>query len=274
VYSILPTSTTAGGLRHEVVEPFFALRSHAFFPAMAMEGTRSKSTNIPDRVKGRNSDVKQVADGKPLPPLPVGFQRRVLPTRFSRITNLKVLTVLALVINVLLLWPTFASTIEARNDLELSQWQSLKDYREYCINACDYPLWLPLSISLIRTESERRSRRVSWHTNRTTTTSPYRPCFCWVSNSECHYSNNDWLYCRIVYGCCDVKSLDTVHLAVSFLCSSFNVWNYLSFSSFHLCPTRFCTQSTFVRVYFLGQRLFGDNRSTPFNCAHRTPLSI
>ena len=48
--------------------------------------------------------------------------------------NLKALAIISFVLNIILLWPTFISTQDGHRDLKYSEWQSVKDYRDYCKN--------------------------------------------------------------------------------------------------------------------------------------------
>ncbi|OCL05059.1 hypothetical protein AOQ84DRAFT_414473 [Glonium stellatum] len=50
------------------------------------------------------------------------------------VVNLKVLAVISFLLNIVLLWPTFISTQDGHQSLKYSEWQSVKDYRDYCKN--------------------------------------------------------------------------------------------------------------------------------------------
>lgn len=60
----------------------------------------------------------------------------LLKKAVSAVVNLKVLAIVSLFVNVVLLWPSFASTRDGAKDLALSEWQASKDFREYCIQVC------------------------------------------------------------------------------------------------------------------------------------------
>ena len=52
----------------------------------------------------------------------------------AAVVNLKALAIISFVLNIILLWPTFVSTQDGHRDLKYSEWQSVKDYRDYCKN--------------------------------------------------------------------------------------------------------------------------------------------
>ena len=52
----------------------------------------------------------------------------------AAVVNLKALAIISFVLNIILLWPTFVSTQDGHRDLKYSEWQSGKDYRDYCKN--------------------------------------------------------------------------------------------------------------------------------------------
>lgn len=52
----------------------------------------------------------------------------------AAVVNLKTLAIISFILNIILLWPTFVSTQDGHRDLKYSEWQSVKDYRDYCKN--------------------------------------------------------------------------------------------------------------------------------------------
>ena len=52
----------------------------------------------------------------------------------AAVVNLKALAIISFILNIILLWPTFVSTQDGHRDLKYSEWQSVKDYRDYCKN--------------------------------------------------------------------------------------------------------------------------------------------
>jgi len=65
----------------------------------------------------------------------------------AAVVNLKALAIISFVLNIILLWPTFVSTQDGHRDLKYSEWQSVKDYRDYCKNVRTMLIWHRMAIS-------------------------------------------------------------------------------------------------------------------------------
>lgn len=64
----------------------------------------------------------------------------------AAVVNLKALAIISFVLNIILLWPTFVSTQNGHRDLKYSEWQSVKDYRDYCKNVRTMLIWYCMAI--------------------------------------------------------------------------------------------------------------------------------